>query len=67
MAQPFWFNPVLEVVNAVGPQDQEQGNGGYGYFAYRSYDEGAGALLEEVFKVGTQTYSGEGEEKGPAA
>jgi hypothetical protein len=57
----------LEVVDAVGPQYQEQGDGGYGYFAEGSYDEGAGALLEEIFEVSAQTYSGEGEEKGPAA
>ena len=50
----------LEVVNVVGSKDQEQGDGGYGYFAERSYDEGAGALFEEVFQVGAETYSGEG-------
>ena len=47
--------------------DEKQRDGGYGYFAYGSYDEGAGALLEEVFEVGAQTYSCEGEQEGPAA
>ena len=57
----------LEVVDVVGSEDQEQGDGGDGYFAYGSYDEGAGALFEEVFEVGAEAYSGEGEEEGPAA
>ena len=52
---------TLEVVNVVGSEDQEQSDGGYGYFAYGSYDEGAGALFEEVFQVGTEAYSGEGQ------
>ena len=56
----------LEVVDVVGSQDQEEGDGGYGYFAYGPYDEGASALLEEVFEVGAEAYSGEGEEEGPA-
>jgi hypothetical protein len=55
------------VVEAVGSEDQEQGDGGDGDFADGSYDEGAGALFEEVFEVGAEAYSGEGEEEGPAA
>jgi hypothetical protein len=55
------------VVDVVGSEDKEQGDGGYGYFAYGSYDEGAGSLLEEVFEVGEEAYSGEDEEEGPAA
>ena len=39
----------LEVVEVVGSEDLEEGDGGYCYFAYGSYDEGAGSLLEEVF------------------
>ena len=37
------------MVDAVGSENQQQGDGGYGYFAYGSYDEGAGSLFEEVF------------------
>jgi len=51
---------ISEVVDAVGSEDQQQGDGGYGYFAYGSYDKGAGSLLEEVFEVGAEAYSGEG-------
>lgn len=40
------------MVEAVGSEDQEQGNGGDGDFADGSYEEGTGALLEEVFEVG---------------
>jgi hypothetical protein len=57
----------LEVVDVVSSEDQEEGDGGYGYFPYGSYDEGAGSLLEEVFQVGAEAYSGEGEQEGPAA
>jgi hypothetical protein len=46
------MSSTLEVVDVVGSEDQEQGDGGYGCFAYGSYDEGAGSLLEEVFEVG---------------
>ena len=58
---------VLEVVDSVGSKDQEEGDGGDGYFADGAYDEGAGSLFEEVFEVGAEAYSGEGEEEGPAA
>ena len=50
----------LEVVDAVGSEDQQQGDGGDGDFAYCSYYEGPGSLFEEVFEVGAQAYSGEG-------
>ena len=49
------------MVEVVGGEDQEKGDGGDGDFADRSYDEGARALFEEVFEVGAKTYSGEGE------
>jgi len=38
-----------EMIDSVGSEDQEQGDGGYGYFAEGSNDEGAGSLFEEVF------------------
>jgi hypothetical protein len=52
--------PALEVVDVVGSEDQQECDRGDGYFAYGSYDEGAGALFEEVFEVGAEAYSGEG-------
>jgi hypothetical protein len=55
------------VVEVVRSEDQQERDGGYGYFAYGSYDEGAGSLFEEVFEVGAQAYSGEGEQEDPAA
>ena len=58
---------MLQVVEVVGGEDQEKGDGGDGDFADCSYDEGARALFEEVFEVGAETYSGEGEQEGPAA
>ena len=51
----------LELVEVVGGEDEEKGDGGDGDLAEGSYDEGAGALFEEVFEVGAKTYSGEGE------
>ena len=43
----------------VGGEDQEQGDACDGNFADGSYDEGACALLEEVFEVGAQANSRE--------
>jgi hypothetical protein len=37
------------MIDSVGSEHQEQGDGGYGYLAERSYDEGAGSLFEQVF------------------
>ena len=54
------FTSFLEVIDPVGDEDEEKGDGGDGDLAYGSYDEGAGALFEEVFEVGAKTYSGEG-------
>jgi len=52
---------MLQVVEVVGGEDQQQGDGGDGDFADCSYDEGARALFEEVFEVGAEADSGEGE------
>jgi hypothetical protein len=40
------------VVEAVGSEDQEQGDRSDGDFDDGPYDEGTCALLEEVFEVG---------------
>ena len=43
------------------PRTKSRVMAAYGYFADGSDDEGAaGSLLEEVFEIGAETYSGEG-------
>ncbi len=47
----------LEAVEVISGEDEEESDGGDGYFADGSYEEGAGALFEEVFEVGAQAHS----------
>jgi hypothetical protein len=49
------------VKNVIRSQDQRQRNGCYGDLAEGANDERTRALLEEVFQVRAQAYSGEGQ------
>ncbi len=51
---------LLQVVEVAGSEDQQQGDGCDGDFAESADDKGASTLLEEVFQVGAEAYSGEG-------
>ena len=58
---------ALQVIDFVGSEDESEGDGRDDDFAEGSDDEWAGSLFEEVFEVGAEAYSGEGQEEGPAA
>src|SRR5262249_23420710 len=52
--------PALQVEEAVGADDEQQGEGGDGDFAEEADDEGAQALLAHFTEVGAQADTGKG-------
>ncbi len=57
----------LEVIEMIGSEDEDEGDGGDGDLAQSADQEGAGTLFEEIAQVRAEAYSGEGEQEGPAA